>query len=322
MRLIFKMIFLFLIATSQVFGEFPHLMLNFDINKTLIASDRSGGQSIHDVLNQLLSCHYQFRWNSSLQEPISYDTYIREILLPGPEYDLELKKKRRAYLNHFIDDLCEKHHPLYPEALITYHRALEKLQSAQGIVFPSFYHLLKKLDREAIPYTLILRSFGAEVFEIANEINANYQNKFLHMGIFNKGILLVDNEIKKSHPFEIYETLCSLTHIAIRDDWEYWIKGEMRSQFGKPFILDLSDHDVLGIFFDDHIELKDNEENIIAPIDAKTGKPVTITELASQNQIVRVDTLEAILNDDYFVECIQEALSKRNVSFQVIKSSL
>jgi hypothetical protein len=308
MKFIFKILFLFLIV-SPIFGESPHLLLYFDINKTLIASDQAGGKSVDDVLNQLLSCEYHFKWDSSIQEPISYDTYVRNVLLTGSEHDLELKERRRFYLDHFIDYLREQNHPLYSKALTTYNAALQKLEGSQGIVFPSFYYLLNELDREGVAYTLILRSFGTEVFEIADEINnAILQKKFNHSGLFNQGTLLIDNEIKGNNPTEIYRILCSVDHIAIRDDWEHWMKGEMGSQYGKPFIVDRNNDRILEVFFDDNINLIDNKKNIISPIDANTGSPIAIKELADQHQIVRVDTLQAILNDNYFIEHVQEAI--------------
>lgn len=308
MRLISNIIFLFLIISAPILGEKTHLMLYFDINKTLIASDRVGGQSIEDVLNQLLASKYKYRWHSSLSKPISYDAYIRNILLPGDEHDLTLKKQRKTYQNHFISDLKDRNHPLYLEALKTYNSAHEKLKKSNGNVFYSFYRLLEMLDQKHISYTLILRSFGAEVFEIADEINEIYDNKFSHTGFFLEGKLFVDNEIVGNNAFEIYDFLKNSNHIAIRDDWKNWMNGKMDSQFGKPFIIDPADKNTLNLFFDDNIDLSDNKKNIISPIHAKTGRPILIGELADRKQVISVDTLEAILNENYFINLVDEAL--------------
>lgn len=308
MRFILKTLFLFLIIASPIFGETPHLMLYFDINETLIASDRAGGKTLENVLNQLLASKYEYKWDPTITEPISYVTYIKEVLLPGPEHDLDLKKRRRAYLGHFIDYLKDQNHPLYAEVQATYKIALEKLESAKGNVFPSFYQLLRKLDQEKISYTLILRSFGSEVFEIAEEINQVYGDIFKNTGSFIEGKLTMADESFGNDVSEIYEILSHSSHTAIRDDWKYWMSGNMDSAFGKPFILDLSDPKILGIFFDDNIKLNDTEKNIIAPIDVSTGLLIPIEKLIKRKQVVRVDTLKAILDDNYFADLVDQAL--------------
>jgi hypothetical protein len=282
-------------------------MLHFDINKTLIATDRAGGKSIENVLNGALASKYKYRWDTTIAEPISYEIYIREILLPGPEHDLELKERRKVYLTHFVDYLKEQNHLLYPEVENIYKIALEKLKNT-GNVFPSFYQLLKRLDQEKISYTLFLRSFGSEVFEIAEEINEGCGNIFMNSGSFIEGKLVVADEIVGNDAPEIYEVLNRSSHMAIQDDWKYWITGETANSFGKPFIIDQNDPSILGIFFDDNIDLSNTEKNIIAPIDVSTGLLIPIEELAKRNQVVCVDTLNAILDDNYFVELVNQAL--------------
>lgn len=288
---------------APIYGECPHLLLHFDVNKTLIASDRAGEKTLEDVLNQLLSLKYEYKWESSLHEALSYDAYVRTVLLPGPESDLELKKRRKDYLIHFIDYLKEVNHPFYAEALLTYHDARERLNSSNGDVFSSFYRLLNHLDHEQISYTIILRSFGSEVFEIADEISLNSNIKISHKGYFNEGTLYVDNERVGNNPSEIYEKFKSLSHIAIHDDWAYWVKGEKKIQYGKPFIFDQNDEFFLSIFFDDNIVLDNSGDNIICPIDIKGFQP-SIDDLAAKNQAFVIDTLDAIIMDDYFINLI------------------
>lgn len=305
MKLVIKFIFILLIAIVPLAGETPHLMLYLDVNKTLIASDEAGGKSVEDVLNALLAEKFRFRWDASLRSPLSYDVYVKTVLLPGPNHDLELKKQRKALLTRFVESLREQEHPLYPEVFSIYQTALSKLQNGNGRVFPSFYHLVNYLDQTEISYTLILRSFGTEVYEIAAEINSHYPNKFQHSGKFDRGTLILGEWQAKS-PREIYTLLRSLSHMAINDDWVYWNKGAQASQYAKPFLIDTSDNKTLGIFFDDNIDLSNSSKNIIAPIDVTTGRQIPVKDLP--NQVVQVDTLEAILNDNYFIERVQKAL--------------
>lgn len=175
-------------------------------------------------------------------------------------------------------------------------------------MFYSFYHLVNHLDQQQIPYTIILRSFGSEVFEIADEISLKSNTKISHKGYFREGTLYVDNERVGNNPTEIYEKFKSLSHIAIHDDWEYWVKGEKKIQFGKPFIFDLNDEFFLSIFFDDNIVLDKSDDNIVCPIDIKGHKP-SIGDLAEKNQVFVIDTLDAILKDDYFINLINRGES-------------
>lgn len=311
MQMISKCLFLVLMAVLPL-AQRPlvgaKLMLYFDVNKTLIASDKSGNKSVEDVLNQLLACKYEDKWDSSVKIPISYDAYVREVLLPGPEQDVELKKKRKGYLDHFLDYLKETNHPRYSEVLTTYTVALERLTQSQSCVFSSFYRLLEKLDHENRSYTLILRSFGSEVFDVAEEIHRVSGKVFEHPGMFMGDKLLVDDQIVGDNPLNIYALLKRSGHRAIRDDWHYWMKGNMNSQYGKMFVLDPADADTLSLFFDDNISLDDREQNIISPIDVASGQPVSIKELAQRRQVVAVDTLEAILDENYFIHLVQDAL--------------
>ena len=311
MKWLFRVVFLVLTSITPLLGQAPHLILHFDVNKTLIASDKAGDKSIEDVLNQLLSARYKYCWDSNVEEQISYDAYVRDILLPGSENDAALKTARRAYLDHFVDYLRKQSHPLYPAVIENYNTALRILQSCNGCVFPSFYQLLEDFDRKNVSYTIVLRSFGEDVFNVAKEINTTYKETFFQYGVFEKGVLSIGSGETDKTPRAIYEALGLSGHIAIRDDWGYWMQGGMKSEFGKPFYLDQEDRNTLSLFFDDNIHLDGREKNIIAPMSAKTGKMVAFAELSSTRQVVCVDTLEAILNNYYFIELIQEAVANR-----------
>ncbi len=299
-----------LILIGSVTYAEPHLLLNFDINKTLIAQDKATNKSVEDTLNQLLAEKTKACWDDTLLEPISYQRYVG-ILLPGREDDLPLKKRRLEYLNHFVDHLKDQNHLLYQEVASTYHTALNILQESGGKVFPSFYRLINELDKKDISYSIILRSYGVEVFEVAEEIKL-FQNKvFSRFGTFREGKLsTMESEKMHEEPYAVYEVLRSSGHLAIQDDWKHWVKGKMEGKYGKPFYIDQEDPDTISFFFDDNIYLDDRKENIVAPINAKTGEVIPISSLITSSQIVSVDTLEAILDENYFLDLIEKALKE------------
>ena len=285
----------------------PHLILHFDINKTLIASDKTENKSIEDVINELLSRKYSACWEETLQEPLTFDAYVSTVLLPGAEHDVKLKEERLAYLVHFIDYLHKQNHPLYQTVLEEFTLVLDTLKKAEGNVFPSFYRLIFELNENGIPFTLFLRSFGKEVFEVTNEINSVFKGLFKMNGMFRKGILYLDGKEALSESQVLYDFFCSKENAAIRDDWSYWMEGEMEARYGKPIYIDQEDRTVLTLFFDDNIKTGHSVKNIISPIDPKTGEFISIAHLIQSKQVFSVNTLEAILNEHYYLDLVQEA---------------
>lgn len=299
-------VFLSFLLTFAIAHSTPHLILNFDINKTLIASDKTENKSLEDVINELLSRKYSARWDEAVEEPITFDAYVRTVMLPGEEHDVKLKMARLVHLTHFLDYLKHHEHPLHSAVLEEFNTIIGTLQNAH--IFPSFYKLIAELDRRDLTYTLFLRSFGKEVFEVKDEINSQLNDIFQVEGKFRKGKLYVRGEEPLTSPQSIYRFFCSKEHAAIHDDWPYWMEGKMYAKYGKPLYLNLDDPHTLSIFFDDNIKTDSFDKNIIAPLDSNTGEPLSIPYLLKSKQMVFVDTLEAILNEDYFIEKIDEAL--------------
>lgn len=304
----FLLLLCFVVTFALSAEQYPHLILNFDINKTLIASDKTENKSIEDVINELLTRKYFACWDKTVLEPISFDAYVRTVLLPGDEHNIKLKEERLVHLIHFIDYLREHQHPLYPTVYKEFTTILETLKGAQGNIFPSFYRLIAELDQNEIPYTLFLRSFGKEVFEVKTEINSVLKDVFKIDGMFRKGALHINGKGILTNSQEIYDFFCSKEHAAIHDDWPYWVAGEMKAKYGKPLFIDQKDKDFLAIFFDDNVKINSTDKNIISPIDCKTDETLSIPHLIQSRQIVQVNTLDAILNERYYVELVQEAL--------------
>lgn len=311
MKLRIFLVCLFLTSTSLFSENIPHLILYFDVNKTLIASDKAGNKSVEDVLNELLSEKYLACWDKTIQEPMTFEAYVSQILVPGSEENVELRMQRKFYRQHFISYLYERNHPLYGPVLQEYEKAISVLNNSASIIFPSFYSLLSDLDSQGISYTIILRSFGEEVFDVKNEISAMSKIIFNRTGIFREGKLYLENESLED-PYEIYHLLRRIGHIAIQDDWNYWNAHRMSAEYGKPFYIDKEDNDTLPIFFDDNINNTNSANNIIAPLDPSRGVFISMGELIESRQAVQVDTLQAILKDDYFINCVRAAIHHYN----------
>ncbi len=59
---------------------------------------------------------------------------------------------------------------------------------------------------------------------------------------------------------------------------------------------------------------KGTKKNIIAPMDATTGDAISVEELVRSGQAVRVDTWEAIMDSDYYIKRLEEALPQVSAS--------
>lgn len=310
MRYIVRILLVFLAVSMPMLSEgIPHLILYFDINKTLIASDKAGNKSIEDVLNELLAEKYEDLWDGSLRE-MTFDAYVHEVLVPGSADSPAVQARRRFYLQHFITYLHEQNHPHHRTILQEYETILNMLKSSNSTVFTSFYALLDVLDRKGISYSIILRSFGEEVFDVKTEIQRHHKTKFSRVGKFREGKLFLGENESISDSREIYHQFRRIAPTAIHDDWNYWNVHHLSTQYGKPFYVDREDRETLSIFFDDNIRTDDSTNNIIAPIDATTGRLIPMEDLVESGQAVRVNTLEAILNADYYVNLVREAIDK------------
>src|SRR5262249_45922940 len=140
-------------SCSSLFAGEPYLTLHFDVNKTLIASDQAGGKSTENVLNELLAAKYTFRWDPTLHEPMTYETYVKDVLLPKNPKDPDLKSKRQQLIWNFTHYLKEQNHPLQDEVLRIYHLAKDKLSAHSSAIFPSFYRLVEALDAAGQDYS-------------------------------------------------------------------------------------------------------------------------------------------------------------------------
>lgn len=310
MKFYVQTLFLLFVVTSLYGEAAPHLILNIDINQTIIATDKAGNKSIEDSLNEMLGKKYKARWDASLQEEMTFYDYLNKVLIPGPAYDPELYRQRKQYLHHFVDYLQEQNSPIYPLAFADYTLALEVLQKSQGSVFPSFYSLLKYLNEQQISYSIILRSFGWEVREVKDEINTSHPGLINQTAEFRKGKLYLENGEIIEGACEIYKTLRTIGHIAIHDDWSDWNAHALAAKQGKPFYIDEENADTISIFFDDHINETNAIKNIISPRSARSGEIIPIKKLVDLRLAVRVNTVEAIVNENYFIEHVQKATEK------------
>jgi len=211
---------------------------------------------------------------------------------------------------HFLDWLEETQHPKKREVIERY----EQLKAKSGCqIFPSFFTLLKKLKELNIRFVVLLRTYGRNLQEVAEEIGKHPDGVvFTKYGKFSDGKLHLENSKSLNSTKKIFNTfLHTQNHFAIQDNWPEWNSDDERARSGKPFIFDASGkmHGVknLSLFFDDNYTAE--EKDILTPIEVH-GQTVSNTTI--QNQLAfRVDPVEAILDNNYYIKLVTHALVQK-----------
>lgn len=283
-----------------------HLILHFDVNRTLIFLDAGQNQSPEDVIVNGLADRLEYMWDETLTHPINFTNYVKYHLFPNPERSREIKAKQKNQTTNFLPYLRERNHPLYPEAMRLFERAQRAAQTQKTLVFPSFYRLLDHLKENQIGYTLVFRTFGGDIKEVADELNQRMGMGFLnHFYLFDKGSF----KSKDGEGLNFYECIKNASHhIAVQDDWNWWFKHHENYQYGKAFPVDFGDPSRKSLFFDDNARINQDhpEYNIVAPFSISEGKALTPGEMIEKKYLFPVDPIEALCDEDYFVKLISE----------------
>lgn len=159
----------------------PHLVLNFDVNKTLMMSDAVQNKSIGDVVNEVLA---DAAWGSELhgewvlgvtepsvlrphrdgQELVSYIEWLSK------NYPGSTNKKKRTSIAKVFTSVGQ------PGAALAVHaeRLAEGLKLPNGAIVqivPAFFELMASLKQERRSFTLCFRTFGEDLEVVTKELN-------------------------------------------------------------------------------------------------------------------------------------------------------
>lgn len=298
----------------------PKVIFHFDVNRTILADDPAGGKTIQDAILHSLADAYKDRWDARVQEPISYGDYVKEYVMPEtPENakdkaaKIALKKARNEKVNQFLTYLQEYNHPSYAKAQDEFTRMNEKLTTSNSIVFDSFYNAVHYLKEKGIPHTVILRTFGEDLPRVTADINKKLKIEFFTTtGHFKEGKLYVNGVCLETPAqqyafFKTHEGNC-----ALQDNFHDWNKTGELQESSKQFALDLTDSDAISLFSDDNINpALHSKKNIVNPVDAKTGVSLSVPELIKLGHLMVVDTVQAVLDEDYYIKPVQRLLERK-----------
>lgn len=300
-------------ALNSLDYEKPHLLLNFDVNGTIILNDSTKNVSDEHMIINAIAESTIGKWDTR-SEPMPFNQYVDNVLLPGDKSNAKLKKERQKVIGGFLKWLADHAHPMQNTVLIEFDEmkkklALIKQDKADQDVFPSFYVMLEKLRQMNIPFTIILRTFGTDLQKVVQEIEEHPLGlKFSNSAKFHGGNFTLNGKktIKKvDEVFNLF--LNSNEHFAVQDEWSTWNQDGERSRSGKPFIYDITRKAKiknLSLFFDDNITGK--EMDIVRPCEISNNNFLTGDLL--NKLLFPVNTKEALLNENYFIEKIIQTL--------------
>lgn len=285
-----------------------HLVIHVDVNKTIIASDQAGNKTVDNTLNHLLSERYSDFWDDNQLVPMTYRDYIHKLILPGKSSDQELRELRKVYLDNFVNYLNKSNHLLKDEVNQKYIELLNSLSIAKTNIFPSFIKLINTLNNENINYSILLRSFGHDLEDVVSLISSEIPNfHFNERAFFQNGKLQTEQQLI-TQPAEIYNYINSHGHMVIQDDWSWWTSHDAHKEYGKPFFTNTEDNHTLSLFFDDNIKIDSTNQNILAPYDIGIESTLDIDFLIKENKIIKVDTIKAILDQNYFIDKVLNSI--------------
>lgn len=282
--------------------------LHLDINGTLIAVDFSEGRNVleEECLQTFLAKKIKATWEGS--EEITYMQYL-EKKYPSRE---DLRKNRKDELFQIFTNMEIVKHPKLDKYIDLYDKALEilKIKSEESQhVFPSVIKLIEALQQQQIQITLLLRTFGSDGPRAGAEITKRFDNIQFQPPIHLRGTSMSIDALKQ------------FDHQIIRDDFLMWKKSGDDRALGKSFP-NYDSNNRFSFFFDDNINKSADCEtkNIVNPYDPITGTSLSIQDLINSS-LFRVNTLKAVVYEDYFVEKLNKAFAKKGVNI-TLKTAL
>jgi hypothetical protein len=290
-------------AAERSEGISKEFHLHFDVNKTIIALDAVQGKGLNDTVNAILAEFTYEKWNGEQHE--SYYSYITNKLAganPSVSPTDKTFKDRRMHLLKKFPSYLEN----YPTLRAQYEREkaamLAILNTQEMVIFPSFFKLIAWLNTHCPQrYALYLRTFGKDLDRVVPLIESKSKLEFAGMGEFKGTVLCIGSQNKQELFYEFFKNP-SLKHYAIRDDYAYWESHKFQVSGGKPFPIDLNNHQVISMMFDDNAN--DPDKPIIKPLGPRLALEDT-QQLLQRGNIVAVNPKEAILDEDYFIKKVE-----------------
>jgi hypothetical protein len=259
----------------------PRLVFHFDINGTITAVDTTEPGSIIENANMVISKSVYGKpdgagvWHLNQdihdeKDSISYYDYLKSQGV--------VDYKRQSFLFTLSGQPGER------LAHLVDHIAA----STKSFLFPSFIRAIT-----AFPDALIVvRTFGQDVDDVLKNLLetpsvAHQFSRVVCATPVSNDTITVGGKLCTYHDFnKLLQTIDS--HILIQENYDYWNSNGRKKEFGKQL---LGSQNLFQIFFDDN-----------DCVHVRSGDTI------NQTHFVRVNTMEALQNPNYFIEHVQRCI--------------
>lgn len=288
----------------------PHLVLFVDVNGTIIAGDTERGKDRDTSIKHMLA-EWKGVWDTSITtEEKSYYDFLDDDVLHELS-PAEQQRLRDDYFANFLTFLKETNNPLYDEAQATFEKARAILSEDDGEVFPSFINMIHELERRKENYTIIFRSFGTDTDFVLDEIEKKTGVNFSQHLHFEQGVLISGGE-QAASPEEMLAHVKPGVHGKWADDFQHWDSNDRKYHAAKTYPLDSEKlNDTLTIFFDDNTLDKEIIHVCDKQGDGGKSQDEIREEMIKQGRLVHLETLDAILDPNHFIDYVDAAYKFR-----------
>lgn len=180
-------------TASPSSAEPRHLVINLDVNKTILMSDKVQNKNVDHIVNEILSdaawgTEVDGQWVLSVREPtVQRPSMLADGKTEGPElasYTEWLSQaypgsKNKKFRNTFTTTFTDVGHP--GESLVPHADTLRaglKMPDGQPVqIIPAFFELMTTLKRQKRSFTLCFRTFGEDLLAVAEELNEFCEGK-------------------------------------------------------------------------------------------------------------------------------------------------
>eukprot|EP00656_Telonema_subtile_P052011 TRINITY_DN7129_c0_g1_i3.p1 TRINITY_DN7129_c0_g1~~TRINITY_DN7129_c0_g1_i3.p1 ORF type:complete len:245 (+),score=44.33 TRINITY_DN7129_c0_g1_i3:239-973(+) len=203
-------------------------------------------------------------------------------------------------------------------------------------LIPALFHTITELKARGREFTVVIRTFGTDVDDVVAALNAYAEGKHVidspgpeatispesvYRGRYQQDGSFVLSQVTEGGVSIADENLAvktleganqgAVTVCAIQDDYDWWSQHQCTPSSGKPLWLTRDDRSCHHIFFDDNIH--NLVDDSIVAVRARDDESCKFVPLSGEDtlalagvHLVRVPTIEPILNPNYFLERIEE----------------
>ena len=369
-------------STTRAFTH--HVVVHFDINETILVGDEAGGDTRSDCLNKILAKSAFVRmppdhqvsydetsslepthwWNGTpLQSMQSSDNdkptattaaatttttppplYIGWQWPEGccPYYRTAFKKKAKTFTQH--DGRPYRHLRQQLDQILQAH-SVSGLPALDHMI-PAFFHTLQALSKTPQKKTIVLRTFGTDLPDVAQAVTAFAQGRHPDYPNFGDPRLVLkpdtlvqgrwiqhadgttvyqlyrNDQLVAAGDAQVLEFIHGHDILGIQDDYPFWQRAAYEPWAGKP---------VWKLPNIQHIILDDNIHNLEKDSIASVRRPtadggyecLSDYDILQEHgrHLIRVPTIAPILHQTWFLEAIQEAQENFVKSLLVTETS-